>query len=634
MKTKKILAIILAAALSAVSLLTGCQKKDGTGTGGPSGTLVIGTNRLNGVFSYFFLSSNFDRKVVDLVVPYLLSSTRDAEPADGIAKYIPPEVINGSDGQPEKTVYTFQILDNVTFSDGTKPTADDLIFSLKVLVDPNYDGKATFYSLPIEGLQEYRYDDPNYQKKLDQIKKDADSHTPTAEEITAAAKQLAEDSGESLSDFQKGGKNYDTQTLPSAKQNYYNKLESEYIKQSLSSGGNKVPDISGVEKVDDRTIKITLSGVDPSAIWTLAYLPVVPQKYYDPDFKKGDLSKVKAKNGQPMGCGPYKFVSYENNVVTLEANENYYKGAPKIAKIKFQVTDEAAKLENVKLGNMDISDPSASKELVQKVQDANLHYELVDNLGYGYIGINAERIPDKNVRKGLMSLMNREPAVKAYYGDELATVLERPMSMVSWAYPSGVKPYYTYSKEKALSYFKAAGYQQVNNKLVKDGKQLKVECAIGELASHPAGPILTQMKKDMADLGAELVIQDVDPNVLFDAMNQRTLDMWVAAWAATEDPDIYQLYSSKSTDNPYRIKNEQLDSLILQARETLDIEKRKPLYAQALDIIMDEAVEMPVYQRKNMYIFNSSHVDIDTLPKDMTPYYDFYKEIQNLQMAK
>ena len=90
----------------------------------------------------------------------------------GIAKYIPPEVINGSDGQPEKTVYTFQILDNVTFSDGTKPTADDLIFSLKVLVDPNYDGKATFYSLPIEGLQEYRYDDPNYQKKLDQLKKD------------------------------------------------------------------------------------------------------------------------------------------------------------------------------------------------------------------------------------------------------------------------------------------------------------------------------------------------------------------------------------------------------------------------------------------------------------------------------
>ena len=46
-------------------------------------------------------------------------------------------------------------------------------------------------------------------------------------------------------------------------------------------------------------------------------------------FDFGDLSTQKSKNAEPMGAGPYKFVKYENKVVYFEANENYYKGAPR-----------------------------------------------------------------------------------------------------------------------------------------------------------------------------------------------------------------------------------------------------------------------------------------------------------------
>ena len=45
-----------------------------------------------------------------------------------------------------------------------------------------------------------------------------------------------------------------------------------------------------------------------------------------------------------MGAGPYKYVSYDNKIVYMEANEYYYKGAPKTKNLQWKTTSEADKL--------------------------------------------------------------------------------------------------------------------------------------------------------------------------------------------------------------------------------------------------------------------------------------------------
>ena len=348
-------------------------------------TVVVASLEMNGVFSPFFATTVYDMNIVDMVHAPLIKADRNAQPEAALAEYAIEEV-KGEDGTVSETIYTFTLKDGVTFSDGTPVTADDVIFSYKVLADPAYDGASTLTTLPVVGMEEYNKGDAT--------------------------------------------------------------------------------EISGIEKVDEKTVKVTLKGVDPAAIWKLGGIAVAPKAYYGVDdagkeYAKGDMSVPKSRNAAPMGAGPYKFESFANNVVTLKANENYYKGAPATPTIKFQVTAESNKLEGLKLNEFDISDPSASPEMVADVEAAGLEYELIENLGYGYIGINAERIPDKNVRKGLMHLMNRRPAVETYYG-ELATVIERPMSTVSWAYPQDATEYYGFDPAKALEYFKAAGYEQVD----------------------------------------------------------------------------------------------------------------------------------------------------------------------------
>lgn len=629
MKLKKAMGLLLAGVIAFGGVLTGCGNSSGSGK-----TLVLGEAQFNGVFSPYFASSVYDREVYDMVLETLISNDRQGEPVDGTCIYQEPQVVEDENGN-KKTVYTFKIKDGVKFSDGTEATADDIIFSLKILCDPSYDGNTVLYTLPIEGVNEYRYDDVNYKEALAEIDAKVEAFNPaeaSEEVITEAAKTLAFANDMNMEDFMPGSEYYEDETVPTLPAAYKKLLEKEYIHKNMDNGGNTVPEISGVKKLDDKTVEITLDSVDPTAIWELGGMYLLPKEYYGGDFQKGDLSAVKAKNGSPVGTGPFVFKSYANNVVTLVANEEYHKGRPEIDKVKFQVVDESTKLENVKLGVCDISDPSASLEMVEKAKEAGLHVELIDNLGYGYIGINAERVP-KEVRKGLMNLMNKEPAIKAYYGDELASVIERSMSRVSWAYPEDAKPYYNYSKEEALQHFLNAGYTQQNGKLMKDGKQLSIEIYVGELDIHPAGPIITQMKADLAELGGELIIQDVAPDVLFDKMNTRTADMWVAAWQATLDPDMYQLYHSKSNDNPYRLKNEKLDKLLMDARSTLNIEERKPIYAEALDLIMEEAIEMPVYQRKTMVVFNTDNIDVESITKDQTPFYKWNREIEKLKMV-
>ena len=63
------------------------------------------------------------------------------------------EVTENDDGT---VTYAITLRDDVTFSDGTPMTIDDVIFNMYVYMDPTYDGSATFYSVPIVGIDEYR----------------------------------------------------------------------------------------------------------------------------------------------------------------------------------------------------------------------------------------------------------------------------------------------------------------------------------------------------------------------------------------------------------------------------------------------------------------------------------------------
>ncbi|WFR59597.1 ABC transporter substrate-binding protein [Anaerocolumna sp. AGMB13025] len=682
---RKVLSILLV--LCMVLSLAGCKSKDATKTAseteatdntaqsaeatpvpdkveatGQYDTLVIGTDAFNGVFNPMFSFSAFDNQVTDMVFSTVSWLDKTGAVVDN-AGHVEAEEVPAADGHTQ-VKYTVSIKPGMTFSDGQPVTIDDVLFYYYVCADPTYDGSSTFSTLDIVGLKDYYYDTPDYNAQLEKITKEAKDKYSLDKISEEDYKAYLRDT--KLAGWWEGIDSYDWVTYLKGEgydptgiekdenklfemmvdceytkyhdgydpQSYYQKkLENEYIKGNLEDGVD-VPEISGITRVDDNTCTVLFDSPNISGDKQVAWIPIIPKHYYGADFTKGKLDGIKSFNGTPLGGGPYKYVSYQDNIVSLEANPTYFKGAPKIPNLKFQVVSNEDKVDAVINGDIDITEPSASKEVVEQIESAGMEYSLVDNPGYGYIAISSERVPDLNVRKGLMHLLNRAPAVESYYG-ELAKVIERPMTPTVAEYPHDAKEVYGYDPTKALDYFTKAGYKKDSSgKLSKGGQPLKITIGIGGdgTMNHPSAPILTQMANDLKSMGGELVIQDLDPSTLFSMFQSGELDMWVAAWGNATDCDLTQMFGSKGNDNDVKLNSPDVDKLQAEILKTVDFNERCKLVAQELDLIMDAAVYMPVYQRKNMLIYNSNTVKTDTLPAETTTYWDYTKEIEKLEM--
>ena len=474
--------------------------------------------------------------------------------------------------------------------------------------------------------------------------------------------------------------------------------------------GNSAANIEGIQRIDDYNLRVVLTKVDATAIYQLG-VTVAPMHYYGEKdkydyannqfgFVKGDLSHVRSVTSNPMGAGPYKFIKFENGVINYEANENYFKGEPKTKYVNFvECTADDDKLNGVVTGTIDITDPSFSNDTIAAIESANggeltgnkITTNTVDNRGYGYIGQNATRVcvnndpaseASKNLRKAFGTIFSvyRDVAIDSYYGDR-ASVINYPISNTSWAAPrpaddgykiafstdvNGNDIYtstmtaeekYAAALQAALEYFQAAGYTVENGKLTAAPEGARMEYTFWIPADgtgdHPAFMVANEAKNALATIGMSLVIKDLsNSSDLWDNLDAIQVDMWAAAWQATVDPDMYQIYYSDVANGPstakgvnplggpaqggsnyqYCIADPELDKLIMDARSTTDQAARKAMYKACLDLVVDWAVEIPNYQRQNAIIFSTERVNMDTVTPDITTFYGWMAEIENTEM--
>ena len=455
--------------------------------------------------------------------------------------------------------------------------------------------------------------------------------------------------------------------------------------------GESAPNISGIVRTGDYSLRVITDTIDATMIYQLS-LPVAPLHYYGDEslydyennqfgFTKGDLSTVKDVTSTPVGAGPYIFQSYSNGQVVFEANPSYYRGEPVIKNFIYQETSEADMITGLQTGTLDIADPSYSTDVAQQVAEINgsedmdgsvITTRLYDFLGYGYIGVNPNRVkvgddPDsdasKDLRKAIATIISvyRDEGINSYYG-ETASVINYPISNTSWAAPVTTddgyqvaysvdvngEPIYTAdmdaparyeaAKQAALGFLEAAGYTIENGvaTAAPEGASLTymIDVGAGGQGDHPSFMIMTNAAAALAEIGITLNINDIaNANDLYAKYQEGQSDFWAAAWGAATDPDMYQLYHSNGTTNYYQISDPYLDALIEDGRASTNQTYRKEIYKEAMEIIMDWAVEIPIYQRSEAYLFNTQVVDISTLPTDLTPYWGPLAEVHTLSLV-
>ena len=769
---------------------------------------VFGSPNFSQKFSPFYADTGYDMDVIEMTFSLLMTTDRvggiifngingETRPYNGTdyTYYGIADLSVNFDKDADITTYTAKLRNDLKFSDGQPVTADDIIFTYYVYLDPAYVGSTTLNSYKIIGLQDYLTQTTSeiYQKYAkiaeaiqaagsDHIWAEGDEWTKEQQEaywnlvkegwmnevqkiIDYAYNNFAADYAQEIlgktpeevgSDeglktafgmamwgfgdiadgilTTKSGAEFDLNAgnKPTIDDFYketfaayagdadaFFSVEATDVKAKsivatakdtfISEEGSKepemaagIPNISGIKKVDDYTVEVKTYGYEAPAIYSILGIYVAPLHYYgDPaqyDYENnrfghpyGDLSIIEAKTANPMGSGPYKFIKYDNRIVYFEANENFYLGKPKTQFVQFKETADNEMVEGVSTGTIDAASISGSKSTFESIAEHNSNKEItgdkittfkVDNLGYGYIGINADTVKvgddpasteSKNLRKALATVIAvyRDVAYDSYYGDA-ATVINYPISNTSWAapqptdpdykvafsedvngnpiYTSGMNPEEKYEAalEAAKGFLKAAGYtyDEATGKFTAapEGASLTYEIIIpaGGTGDHPSFALVTDAANALAKIGITLKINDpADTNVLWDTLDAGKQNLWCAAWQATIDPDMYQVYHSSnivgkggSDSNHYHIADPELDKAIIEARQSDDQAYRKEIYKTALDIIVDWAVEIPAYQRQNSTIFSTERVKIDTVTPDITTFYDWNAEIQTLEMAQ
>ncbi len=329
-----------------------------------------------------------------------------------------------------------------------------------------------------------------------------------------------------------------------------------------------------------------------------------------------------------------------------------------------------------------------------KAKDGIGNREIMTS-GYGYIGINAGQVPNIKVRQAIMHCVDVDLTAQ-YYGTHAEVlyrsmtkanwVYDMALQDKTSYYPfiggpipenlDVVNPDYAdfvrglgkkagetltpqEQEEFIRGLIEGEGYIEnasgvYTNALGTDTLNYKFTI-VGSEQDHPAWDALWQAGEMLNNWGFKVKVQ-TDPQGLI-KLNTGSLAVWAAAWGSTIDPDMYQVYHKDSTatsvlnwgyrqilqnaggkyDTEYEIVVNQLSPIIEQAREIDDSTEagklaRADLYADALDLVMELAVELPTYQRNDLFVYNAKKFDESTFFQNATPFKGLTSDIHTVSL--
>lgn len=633
-KIKRIAAASLCAALLLFSLAA-CKNVVKSPLGEPQ--LKIGVSSLGGELDPFYCEKDADREIVSQMFRTVQRRGRDNK----LINYsggISYEFVDG-----DKVKYTISIRDDMRFSDGENITIDDVIFFYLFIADASYDGPyKDWYLNDIEGLKEYYYDDENYAESLAGIKKTVeekytsstigeedyveylvatklegkfsglDGPSPRgvswrayldglgySEELKTADKSPSFDDGLRLAARAEAENN------PSAydpAEWYGESLYRKYIKKNYADGID-VPNIAGVKKINDYACTAIFNSRNINAVSQLN-VPIVSKNYYSVKYVKGSASKIKELEGFPVCSGPYCVVEADSSGVLAAANEYYSDADCEFKTIKFVPLGERGEdmVKNLVSGRVDVIKVLADAGVTGALAGKRFR-TVITNCDYYAAAFFNPRSLDSAARKALMGLCSAGPALDKNIGSYY-TLLFSPISSRFAEYPDEItEPYYN---ESAYSAYKIIG----------DGAIKNVTAYYAGEDSDLEYAFLTDYGKKLAEKGITLTIRLVGEDALEEAVLSGEADIWIENIPDGATCDKYDYFNGSGRYNKTTLNDPEINALTSEIRACVGFADKSRATARLMGLVMERAVECPLYQRQFATIYNTDKISEEFFPED------------------
>jgi peptide/nickel transport system substrate-binding protein len=396
------------------------------------------------------------------------------------------------------------------------------------------------------------------------------------------------------------------------------------IEGAIAFNEGKVETISGLEVVDDYTLKVKF---DKARINNLENIWAYPlsRKEFEGIAPKDMIASEQVRT-KPVGTGPFKVVKViPGESVELVRNEEYWKGKPHIEKVIIKVIDSSLTTGELKNGTVDMT-PFHPTILPEIEALDNVNVLKIPGLTYYYVGfklgkydgkknvMNIDKYANKQLRQAMLYAINREEWVGAFFSG-LGKPLNRPVASAHWiAAPNEDMPIqYSYDPDKAKQLLDEAGYVDTNGDGFREdpnGKKFIVKFshyATGNPTFEARAKALTQYWEEV---GLKSTLQMTDVNLYYDQIEKDdpALEVFYGGWQTGTDPDPLPLWSIDSVWNYPRWVNEDAQKLLEDAVDISvvgsDEAKRQELYNEWQKIFNEEVPALPIAELQDTMAVN------------------------------
>lgn len=347
--------------------------------------------------------------------------------------------------------------------------------------------------------------------------------------------------------------------------------------------------ITKVDIIDDYTVRVFTSKPFPYLDGQLSNIGhIMPPRHTQEKGK--DISR------SPVGTGPYKFIRWvKDDQLSLEANENYWRGAPKIKKIIFRPIPEAttrvAGLQTQELDVIVNIPPHLSRLMDWKGRSA---VAKVPSSRVIFMGLDTTRegpVANKKVRQAIAFAIDLDMIIKKVL-DGNAIKQGVPFTKYHFGYDANIKPN-SYDPEKAKKLLAEAGYAKGFDLTLNspNGRYLNDK----EVAEAVAG----YLRKVGINASVKINEWGTHMTMLYD---HKGGPAHILGWGgATFDADgtLFPLLRTEQVLSHYN--NPKLDAIIDEARGIMDKKKRQKLYSKASQIFKEEVPWGFCYQQMDIY---------------------------------
>ena len=364
---------------------------------------------------------------------------------------------------------------------------------------------------------------------------------------------------------------------------------------------NEATYYSNTEIIDDYNCIIHAATQTPLFMLSLTTINMISEQAVN------ELKEDYAMN--PVGTGPYKFVSYDgfNNVV-LEANEEYWGGAPEIKKLTYRIfSDDQTMTMALDAGEIDIIgglDPTNAIRY-EGNEKFNVTWKESDGIQLLLFNVNYPPFDKKEVRQAISYAIDRE-SINAIVGEGKCHVTDVFFTDRLAAAPDYEDlPHYEFDLEKAKELMTEAGYP--------DGFTLEEPVRI--LADQEK--VAVALQQQLSEIGITYNIEILEDNTLFsnylfvNAYNMMPFRLSTETYDMAYIGGFYDMNSAMPNMTGYA--NAEISDMLVEASRSSNIEERKEIYTEIFTILADELPICPILVSMGAEVSNSNLVNDDSV---------------------